>query len=219
MPRAHTKLNNRQTAAPGGCLFFYILPPLSVFLLAVLFSWVVLKKPLGLNSPSPAIGIFPIYTPEVQHWAGSISQWAARFDLDPDMVATIMQIESCGNPKAISSAGAMGLFQVMPFHFAENENPFNPNVNAFRGLAYLKRALESADGNARLAFAGYNGGISVIHRAESEWSAQTKRYVHYAESIYSEAGSGTSSSPSLSDWHQKYGIYLCLKARQVIGDL
>ncbi|MBI1856315.1 MAG: transglycosylase SLT domain-containing protein [Chloroflexi bacterium] len=53
----------------------------------------------------------------MDYWAAAISRWANASNLDPNLVAVVMQIESCGNPSARSSAGAMGLFQVMPFHF------------------------------------------------------------------------------------------------------
>jgi hypothetical protein len=50
--------------------------------------------------------------------------------------------------------------------------------------------LETANGDARLAMAGYNGGIGIIPRGEWTWSAQTKRYVQYGAPIYSDAISG-----------------------------
>ena len=38
----------------------------------------------------------------------------------------------------------MGLFQVMPYHFQEGEDPFSPDINAKRGLIYLRTAQEAA---------------------------------------------------------------------------
>jgi len=96
--------------------------------------------------------------PEVQVWAADIGRWAAEFGLDPNLAATIMQIESCGNPTAVSPAGAQGLFQVMPFHFAVGEAMQNPDTNARRGLAYLAERLAQTGGDTRQSFAGYNGG-------------------------------------------------------------
>ena len=125
-----------------------------------------------------------------------------------------MQIESCGDPRAVSSAGAMGLFQVMPFHFLATDNPYNPNTNAARGLAYLARSLEFANGDAHLAMAGYNGGIGIIQHAEWTWSAQTKRYVQYGTPIYHDAISGLESSTALNEWYEKYGVSLCKQAHQ-----
>ncbi len=125
-----------------------------------------------------------------------------------------MQIESCGDPRAVSSAGAMGLFQVMPFHFHATDDPYNPNTNAARGLDYLVRSLATANGDARLAMAGYNGGIGVIPRAEWTWSAQTKRYVQYGAPIYYDAVNGLETSDALNDWYSSYGVSLCRQAHQ-----
>lgn len=124
-----------------------------------------------------------------------------------------MQIESCGDPRARSGAGAMGLFQVMSFHFLPTDSPYNPDTNALRGLAYLRRSLEAARGDPRLALAGYNGGIGVINRAERTWSAQTKRYVYYGAPMYADAKQGGSSSAALEEWYKKYGAGLCRQAR------
>ena len=128
-----------------------------------------------------------------------------------------MQIESCGDPRARSSAGAMGLFQVMPFHFYAADDPYNPDTNAARGLAYLVRSLATGGGNARLAMAGYNGGIGVIGRGEWTWSAQTKRYVQYGAPMYEDAKNGINPSPALSDWYENYGVSLCRQAHQRLG--
>ena len=110
-----------------------------------------------------------MFSPEIQYWGGAIQGWAAAAGLDPNLVATVMQIESCGDPRALSPAGAMGLFQVMPGHFTTSDDPYNPDTNAARGLAYLNRSLKVANGDVRLALAGYNGGIGVIGLPESSW--------------------------------------------------
>ncbi|MGA9533429.1 MAG: lytic transglycosylase domain-containing protein, partial [Anaerolineales bacterium] len=98
------------------------------------------------------------FTPTVQRWQPQIAGWARQANLSASLVATVMQIESCGDPTALSPAGAAGLFQVMPYHFAPGEDPFDPDTNARRGLSYLKRSLDLAGGDPALALAGYNGG-------------------------------------------------------------
>jgi soluble lytic murein transglycosylase-like protein len=128
-----------------------------------------------------------------------------------------MQIESCGDPRATSRAGAIGLFQVMPYHFVAGENPYAPDTNALRGLGYLKRSLDAAGGNARLALAGYNGGIGVISRGEWGWAAETARYVKYGFPIYEDARSGVTTSASLNEWYGRYGASLCRQAAQRLG--
>lgn len=161
--------------------------------------------------------ISPIFRMEVLYWADSISKWAAASQLDPNLAATVMQIESCGDPRARSNSGAMGLFQVMPFHFYTSDDPYSPETNALRGLSYLSRSLQVAGGDARLALAGYNGGIGVIDRGEWTWSAQTNRYVQYGWPIYEDARNGLSSSPAVEEWYSKYGASLCRQAHQRLG--
>jgi len=105
----------------------------------------------------------------------------------------------------------------MPFHFYAIDDPYNPDTNAARGLAYLARSLTTGGGNARLALAGYNGGIGLISRAEWTWPAQTKRYIQYGAPIYEDARSGFSSSTALNEWYGKYGVSLCKQAHQRLG--
>jgi soluble lytic murein transglycosylase-like protein len=225
MPRARLTKHYRQTAATqqeqgSGCLSGFILPPLVVVVFTSLFGLFIWNRPavsLADLPPVTATNISPIFRIEILYWADSISRWAAASYLDPNLVATIMQIESCGDPRARSSAGAMGLFQVMPFHFYTLDDPYSPDTNAVRGLAYLAKSLESAGGNSRLALAGYNGGVGLIGRPEWTWPSQTKRYVQYGAPIYEDAHNGLSSSTALNEWYEKYGVSLCRQAHQRLG--
>ena len=238
MPRARTSYtSNWQTAAStqgSGCLSGFMLPPLAVLLVGLLLAFFVkgLSTPVqagGLplasqaSGPSvisaavPSTSLSPIFTPEIHYWAESITRWAAAANLDPNLAAVVMQIESCGDPRATSRAGAMGLFQVMPFHFKVGEDPYQPDTNALRGLGYLKRSLDTASGNARLALAGYNGGIGVISRGEWTWAAETARYVKYGFPIYEDALQGVTTSASLNEWYGRYGAGLCRQAAQRLG--
>ncbi|MGZ9235860.1 MAG: lytic transglycosylase domain-containing protein [Anaerolineales bacterium] len=162
-------------------------------------------------------GISPIFTKEIQHWGNDIVRWANAAGVDPNLAATVMQIESCGDPRATSRSGATSLFQVMPFHFKFGENPYDPETNAARGLNYLSRSLQAGSGSARLALAGYNGGIGVIARSEWAWPSETKRYVLYGAPIYEDARNGATASASLTEWYQNYGAGLCRQAAQRLG--
>ena len=223
MPRARTsKPDNRQTAATSngsGCLSIYSLSLFAVLLIACLITALSFNTPIITYAApySDSTNLSPIFTREVQYWADDIMRWANASSLDPNLVAVVMQIESCGDPLATSSAGAMGLFQVMPFHFQSGESPYNVNTNALRGLNYLSRSLNASHGNVRLALAGYNGGIGIIQRGEWAWSTQTLRYVYYGAPIYEDAKSGAASSIKLDEWYRKYGAGLCRQASQRLG--
>lgn len=209
----------------SGCLSAFLVPPLLVIFLGSVFSAFLLEsntasgfansagsRYTAQNASHPSLA--PLFTPEIDRWGDQIVVWASQAGLDPNLVATVMQIESCGNPRATSGAGAAGLFQVMPYHFEPGENPYAPNTNALRGLAYFKQALDFAKGDYRLAFAGYNGGIGVIPKMQASWTAETVRYVYWGSGIYADALRGASSSARLDEWLAAGGASLCTQARQ-----
>lgn len=106
----------------------------------------------------------------------------------------------------------MGLFQVMPFHFAAGEEPLAIETNARRGLGYLARGLELAGGNVKLALAGYNGGHGLIGLPSTAWPAETRRFVTWGTGILTEVQSGAGTSPTLAQWLAAGGEALCRRA-------
>lgn len=161
--------------------------------------------------------ISPVFSREVQHWAPQIVQWAAAHSLDPNMVATIMQIESCGDPQARSHAGAQGLFQVMPFHFVAGEDMLDPDTNARRGMAYFAERLVQTAGDVGKAFAGYNGGHVAAAGDWNSWANETKRYYTWSTGIYEEAKAGVTESETLKEWLAAGGASLCRQASNRLG--
>lgn len=221
--------NRRQAARQSsGCLPGFVIPPLAALFVGLLLATLagglsdsgvqaeVQAAPVAQQAAADG-KIAPLFTPEVQYWAANIARWASDHGLDPNLAATVMQIESCGHPEIRSSAGATGLFQVMPFHFKAGESMSNPDTNALRGMDYLRRSLETASGDARLAFAGYNGGIGVIGRLESRWPAETIRYAYWGSGIYADATQNRAASTRLDEWLKAGGASLCAKARQRLG--
>ena len=173
--------------------------------------------PIEAASKSPKSLLAPFFTDEVMHWASDILKWSAEYDLDPNIVAIIMQVESCGDPQAQSGAGAMGLFQVMPFHFADGEDGFNPQTNSHRGLNYFLGRMEQTGDNVSLSFAGYNGGHVAAGTTWEHWAAETQRYYVWTTGIYQDAISGQEESETLGRWLQAGGASLCRQAAQRLG--
>lgn len=219
-----------------GCLPFAALPPLAVIVVGVIMYFFLTnfeffsieaaaqenisiqeinrkeEAAINIGNTQSSKKIAAIFAPEVRRWEDEIVAWSNEWGLDPNLVATVMQIESCGDPRAVSSAGAMGLFQVMPFHFSGGEDPYIPGTNAYRGLAYLRSALDARGGDVRLAFAGYNGGINGAKRPESTWPAETIRYVYWGTGIYADARQGKGQSERLDEWLGRGGASLCAQA-------
>lgn len=93
-----------------------------------------------------------------------IEEASQRFGIPAAWIIAVMQVESAGNMHAISSAGAMGLMQVMPSTWAElrirhalGRDPFEPRDNILAGTAYL-REMWDRYGNVAAMLAAYNAG-------------------------------------------------------------
>jgi soluble lytic murein transglycosylase-like protein len=202
------RLNPRSLAkaAPLGVIGFTAAVLLSVTVPAVSAGF---RKANSLFVPRPASSLSTVFHPRVQRWEPEILRWAGAYGLDPNLVATVMQIESCGDARAVSRSGAQGLFQVMPFHFEAGENMQDPETNARRGLPYLAESLLLSNGNVELALAGYNGGHGVIDWKRSAWPPETQRYAYWGAGIYADASEGRDSSPRLGEWLAAGGASLC----------
>jgi hypothetical protein len=172
----------------------------------------------GRGSASPeSVGMAGLFTDTVDYWAADIARWAKDNELDPNLLATVMQIESCGHPSVTSTSNAQGLFQVMPFHFGSNENMIDPETNAQRGAGYLKSCMGWANGDPGRAMACYNGGPSVLQRDMSTWHSETQRYYRWGTGIYSDAQRLSTDSGTLNEWLNAGGASLCQRASEALG--
>ncbi len=204
-------------AVAGVIMLPYVLPPAVSGVLHVAGS-VVSSIPALIGSLfDDGSSIAPLFTREIDYWENDIARWAREYALDPNLLATVMQIESCGHPTISSYAGAQGLFQVMPFHFASTENQLDPNTNAMRGASVLQQCSVFADNDVGLTLACYNGGPSVVQRSYDTWVAQTQRYYVWGTGIYHDAVGNSSSSDTLNRWLAAGGAQLCSMAAAVLG--
>lgn len=84
--------------------------------------------------------------------------------VDGLLVASIVEAESSFRPDAVSPKGALGLMQLMPFHFGELDEPFDPQLNLDRGTAFLATLERRYEGDVRLAVAAYHAGPGAVSR-------------------------------------------------------
>lgn len=108
---------------------------------------------------------------------------APSYGIPPSLAVALMNRESSGNPAAVSSAGAIGLFQLMPATAASlGVNPNDPTQNIKGGLSYLQ-SLYNQYGNWNDALVAYNEGPGAFAAHGAYASSQD-----YASSILSAAG-------------------------------
>ena len=95
-----------------------------------------------------------------------ISKVSKKYALDDALIRAIIRVESNFNPKAVSTAGAQGLMQLMPKTAEELEvkNPFNPEENVEGGVKYFKYLLDRFDDNIPFAIAAYHAGESSVRK-------------------------------------------------------
>ena len=100
-----------------------------------------------------------------QRFAGAIQQAAQAAGVDPKLLAALTWAESGFNPGAGSSAGAIGLTQLMPATAAGlGVDPSDPVQNLLGGARYLAGQLQRF-GRVDLALAAYNAGPSAVVKA------------------------------------------------------
>jgi soluble lytic murein transglycosylase-like protein len=91
---------------------------------------------------------------------------AATQSLPPQLVHSVIKVESNYNPLAVSSKGAQGLMQLMPATARRFgvENAFDPLDNIQGGARYLKYLLDLYKGDYDLALAAYNAGEGAVQK-------------------------------------------------------
>lgn len=108
---------------------------------------------------------------------------ATRADLEPEWVLAVIHVESAFDRFAISSAGARGYMQVMPFWLDEigrpDDNLFDTETNIRMGCTILRHYIDRENGNLTRALARYNGSIGQTWYPERVYRAlNTAWYAH-----------------------------------------
>lgn len=109
----------------------------------------------------------------LKRWDATVAEAAKRFDISQDWIRAVMRMESGGRTMLAegqpitSTAGAMGLMQVMPETYAQmraqyglGSDPYNPHDNIYAGAAYLSW-LHHRYGYPAM-FAAYNDGPGAL---------------------------------------------------------
>jgi len=111
-----------------------------------------------------AAGPSPASAPPAANFQEAVDQVADRHGLSPELLNSVIRVESNYNPYAVSSKGALGIMQLIPAtarRFGVSD-VFDPVENMEGGARYLKYLLELFDGNYPLALAAYNAGENAV---------------------------------------------------------
>ena len=115
-------------------------------------------------------GSGPYYAKPIKsQYDALIVNMALKYDLEPSFIKAMIHVESAFDRNAISSAGAMGLMQLMPATAAIyqlNQNHFDPRRNMEAGIRHIKELLARYDSDKELSLAAYNAGEGAVAKYE-----------------------------------------------------
>lgn len=170
----------------------------------------------------------PWMPPTVKYWQGTIDEMAKKYDIDPDLVAIIMTMESGGYAKA-NSGEAEGLMQITPVTAKDiaskylktpvkSYNLWNPRTNIEFGVAYLaelRDVFEASDQAPSWDFtveqvaASYNAGfIGGIHLQEGKGIHDEQALVYSRDAFNMWRERHASDSPTFDRWKERGGSLL-----------
>lgn len=133
--------------------------------------------PPAIPSPPPSIVVRSLEHKDIH---ALVKRLAPDFNLDPELVLAVIEVESNFNPRARSPKNAQGLMQLIPETASRFgvRDVWDPVDNLRGGMAYLRWLLDHFDGNLEFALAGYNAGEQAVKRHGGiPPYAETKAYV------------------------------------------
>jgi hypothetical protein len=150
---------------------------------------------------SPPSSYYPPPGPRSDPWGPYIKEAARRFSVPERWIREVMRQESGGRATATSSAGAMGLMQLMPQTYADlrdqyglGNDPYEPHDNIMAGTAYIRQMYDRYGSPGFLA--AYNAGPGRVDSYLSGGGSLPRETVNYVASIAPRLGdSGAMSGP------------------------
>lgn len=117
-----------------------------------------------------------------------ITNAAKKYNIDEKLLHAVIRTESAYNEKAISSAGAMGLMQLMPATAKRYgvSNRKNPQQNIDGGAHYIKDLLKMFNSDLELVLASYNAGEGAVKKYNNSIPPypETQNYVRKVLEFY-----------------------------------
>jgi len=217
---------------PSGKDWLFLTAGVVITLLGVLL--VKLIDDAQVAVPYQAGGITASWVPStVKHWSTPIDEMAKKYNVDPNLIAIVMTMESGGDAKA-NSGEATGLMQITPLTAKDisskflktpttNYDLYNPTTSIEFGTAYIAFLRDqfgtAAQGpswvsTVELIAAGYNGGpgaANSLEQGKGLTDTQTVVYSRDAFNMWRERHAN--DSPTFDRWKERGGQALLDQAK------
>ena len=175
------------------------------------------------TSPAPS-------TTSAEPHAAFVAEASRRFGIPELWIVSVKRAESAGDVRAISSAGAMGLMQIMPGTWAGlrsryglGRDPYDPRDNILAGAAYLREMFDRY-GNVPAMLGAYNAGPSrydAYLRTGRALPAETRAYIAFLApqlGAASPSGPPSNAPPPAPDWREApLFVVRSIDARSVVS--
>jgi hypothetical protein len=165
------------------------------------------RFPSALAALSQGPGGAAVPAPRLQHMQDLADAWGLEIlkatigtEVSPALVLAVIGIESAGRTDAVSSAGAVGLMQLIPataerFGVADSADPVQ---NIRGGVAYLDWLMREFDRDPLMVLAAYNAGEGAVRaNAGVPPYAETRDYVPKVLAAWTVAQGLCQSPPEL----------------------
>jgi soluble lytic murein transglycosylase-like protein len=195
LPRVRPR-TQRQLRIAGVIAGIALCAPIVLINLSVSFfgsSVVFPLSPFFLGEKVSALGAYAAHRPsdivsDHPDVPALVNSAEVRYRIPRGLLAAIIQVESAGKPHRISSAGAMGLGQLMPSTARRLgvTDPFDSAANIDGAARLMAENLARFHRDPRLAVAAYNAGAGAVNGGRIPQNGQTPAYVARVMHIYGE---------------------------------
>lgn len=147
----------------------------------------------GFGGETPVVQVLSdgskrtLYRADVNRYDATLRRAAEHYRLPMAFLKAVAKVESNFNPRAVSSANAKGLMQIIDStaRLLNVQDPFDPEQSIFGGARYLRTLANLFDGDLALTAAAYNAGPERVKRAGGVPKIpETMRYVERVLEMY-----------------------------------
>ncbi len=144
------------------------------------------QRPIVMHVQRPA-ATRVLYPVDVPRYDAILREASAHYRLPFAFLKAVVKVESNFNPRAVSSADAKGLMQLIDStaEAMSVDDPFDPRQSIFGGARYLRVLANRFDGDLVLTAAAYNSGPERVRRlGRVPKITETQRYVRRVLQMY-----------------------------------